>query len=169
MEAMEAILSRRSIRKYTPEPVSEETVHSILDAAMNAPSSSNGQPWHFIVIDDRKVMDEIPKFHAYSSMLKEAPVAVVVCGDTMLEKTKGVWVQDCAAATENILLAARAIGLGSVWLGVFPIEERVAGLRKLLGLPDNVIPLSIIALGYPGETKPPANRFNGERVHKNRW
>ena len=169
MEAIEAILTRRSIRKYTPAPVSEEELHTVLDAAMNAPSSSNGQPWHFVVIDDRTVLDEIPKFHQYSSMLKEAPMAIVVCGDTKLERTKGVWVQDCSAATENILLAARAQGLGSVWLGVFPIEERVAGLRRLLGLPDNVIPLSIIAIGHPGETKPPANRFNAERVHKNKW
>ncbi len=169
MEAIEAILSRRSIRKYTPAPVSEEELRVVLDAAMNAPSSSNGQPWHFVVIDDRTVLDEIPKFHQYSSMLKEAPMAIVVCGDTKLERTKGVWVQDCSAATENILLAARAEGLGTVWLGVFPIEERVAGLRRLLGLPDNVIPLSIIALGHPGETKPPANRFNAERVHKNKW
>ncbi len=169
MEAMEAILSRRSIRKYAPTPLSDEQLHGVLDAAMNAPSSSNGQPWHFVVIDDRRVLDEIPKFHPYSSMLKEAPVAVVVCGDTSLERSKGVWVQDCSAATENILLAARAQGLGSVWLGVFPIEERVTGVRKLLGLPDNVMPLNIIALGHPGETKPPANRFNVERVHKNRW
>ena len=169
MEAIEAILSRRSIRKYTPTPVSEEELRIVLDAAMNAPSSSNGQPWHFVVIDDRTVLDEIPKFHQYSSMLKEAPIAIVVCGDIKLERTKGVWVQDCSAATENILLAARAKGLGTVWLGVFPIEERVGGLRKLLGLPDNIIPLSIIALGHPGETKPPANRFNAERVHKNKW
>ena len=169
MEAIEAILSRRSIRKYTPAPVSEEELRIVLDAAMNAPSSSNGQPWHFVVIDDRTVLDEIPKFHQYSSMLKEAPMAIVVCGDTKLERTKGVWVQDCSAATENILLAARAMGLGTVWLGVFPIEERVGGLRRLLGLPDNIIPLSIIALGHPGETKPPANRFNAERVHRNKW
>ncbi len=169
MEALEAILSRRSIRKYSPIPVSDDELHRLLDAAMNAPSSSNGQPWHFVVIDERKVLDEIPRFHPYSSMLKEAPMAVVVCGDTTLEKTKGVWVQDCSAATENILLAARAQGLGSVWLGVFPIEERMAGLRRLLGLPDTIIPLNIIALGHPAETKPPANRFNAERVRKNRW
>jgi nitroreductase len=169
VEAMEAILSRRSIRKYDSKPVSAELVHQLLDAAMNAPSSSNGQPWHFIVIDDRRVLDEIPKFHPYSSMLKESPVAIVVCGDVKLEKAKGIWVQDCSAATENILIAARALGLGSVWLGMFPVDERVAGARKLFGLPDNVIPHSIIAIGYPGETKPPANRYNAERVHKNRW
>jgi nitroreductase len=123
MEAFEAILSRRSIRKYLPTPVSEHDIHQLLDAAMNAPSSSNGQPWHFVVVSDRKLLDEIPRFHAYSGMLKEAPLAVVVCGDTSLEKTKGVWVQDCSAATQNLLLAARALGLGSVWLGVYPLED----------------------------------------------
>ncbi len=169
MEAIEAILTRRSIRKYTSDLITDEQLHKLLDAAMNAPSSSNGQPWHFVVIDDRRMLDEIPKFHPYSGMLKESPVAVVVCGDTKLERSKGVWVQDCSAATENILLAARALGLGSVWLGVFPIEERMSGVRKLLNLPDNVIPLNIIALGHPGESKPPANRFNSERVHRNRW
>ena len=169
MEAFEAILSRRSIRKYLATPVSEHELHQLLDAAMNAPSSANGQPWHFVVVSDRKLLDQIPQFHAYSNMLKEAPVAVVVCGDLTLEKTKGVWVQDCSAATQNLLLAARALGLGSVWLGVYPLEERIAGVRKLIGLPDNIMPLSIVAVGHPGESKPPANRFNPERVHRNRW
>jgi nitroreductase len=169
MEAFEAILSRRSIRKYLQTPVSEHDIHQLLDAAMNAPSSSNGQPWHFVVVSDRKLLDEIPRFHAYSGMLKEAPLAVVVCGDTSLEKTKGVWVQDCSAATQNLLLAARALGLGSVWLGVYPLEERMAGVRALLGLPDRIIPLAIIAVGHPAESKPPANRFNPERVHRNKW
>jgi nitroreductase len=169
MEAMEAILSRRSIRKYEPTPLSEDLIHKLLDAAMSAPSSGNGQPWHFVVVTDRAVLDEIPKFHAFSNMLKEGPAAVVVCGDTALERSKGVWVQDCSAATQNILLAARALGLGSVWLGVYPIEERIAGARKLLGLPENIVPLSIVAIGYPAEAKPPADRFNAERVHRNRW
>jgi nitroreductase len=169
MEAFEAILSRRSIRKYLPTPVSEHDIHQLLDAAMNAPSSSNGQPWHFVVVSDRKLLDEIPKFHAYSGMLKEAPLAVVVCGDTSLEKTKGVWVQDCSAATQNLLLSARALGLGSVWLGVYPLEERMSGVRALLGLPDRIVPLAIIAVGHPAESKPPANRFNPERVHRNKW
>jgi nitroreductase len=169
MDAIEAITTRRSIRKFTTEPVSEHTLHELLDAAMLAPSSSNGQPWHFVVITDRKVLDQIPKFHQYSGMLKEAPLAIVVCGDLKLEMGKGVWVQDCSAATENLLLAAHAVGLGAVWLGVYPIEERVSGVRMLLGLPADIIPLCIIAIGYPAETKPPANRFNPERVHRNKW
>jgi nitroreductase len=169
MDAMQAILSRRSIRKYTPEPVEEGALHELLDAAMNAPSSSNGQPWHFVAITDRQVLDAIPSFHQYSNMIKEAPLAIVVCGDIRSARTAGVWVQDCSAATENILIAANARGLGAVWLGVHPIEERVAGLRRLLVLPDHIVPLCIIVVGHPAEVKPPANRFDAARVHRDRW
>jgi nitroreductase len=169
MDALEAILTRRSIRKYESTPLTEEQIHQLLDAAMSAPSSANGQPWHFVVITERNVLDEIPKFHAYSGMIKEAPAAIIVCGDATVERSRNVWVQDCSAATENILLAARALGLGSVWLGVYPIEERMNGLRTLLALPPNIIPLSIVVLGHPGETKPPAGRFDAGRVHRNKW
>jgi nitroreductase len=102
-------------------------------------------------------------------MVKNAPLAIVVCGDLQLERGKGIWVQDCSAATENLLIAANAMGLGAVWLGVYPMEERIAGVRKLLGLPENVIPLCIIVVGHPAETKLPANRFNLERVHRDKW
>ena len=169
MEAMEAILTRRSIRKYEARLVDESIQRELLDAAMNAPSSSNGQPWHFVIVTDRKTLDEIPNFHPYSKMVKEAPMAVFVCGDLQLEKRKGVWVQDCSAATENLLIAANARGLGAVWLGVYPIEERIIGTRRLLGLPDHIIPLCIVVMGYPAENKPPANRFNPDRVHRNKW
>ena len=166
---MEAILSRRSIRKYTNEPLTEGDISKLLRAAMSAPSAGNQQPWHFIVITDRQVLNEIPKIHPYSHMLKEAPAAILVCGDLQLETHKGYWVLDCAAATENILIAAQAMGLGTVWLGVYPREDRIAGLQQLLGLPDHVLPLSLVAVGHPAEQKPPANRFNPERIHYNRW
>lgn len=166
---MEAILNRRSIRKYTSEPLSDADIRELLKAAMSAPSAGNEQPWHFIVITERKVLNEIPKIHPYSQMLKEAPAAILVCGDLQLERHKGYWVQDCAAATENILIAAQDMGLGAVWLGVYPREDRVASLQKLLDLPEHVIPLSLVAIGHPAEQKPPANRFNTERIHFNRW
>jgi nitroreductase len=169
MDAMQAILSRRSIRKYTADPVTESVLHELLDAAMSAPSSANGQPWHFVTITDRKTLDAIPTFHQYSDMIREAPLAIVVCGDLRLERGKGIWVQDCSAATENLLIAANAKGMGAVWLGVYPMEERIAGVRKLLGLPDHVVPLCIVVVGHPAETKPPANRFNPERVHRETW
>src|SRR5512142_911151 len=108
MDALEAILTRRSVRRYTPEPIAEELLHELLDAAMHAPSAGNEQPWHFVVVTDRETLAAIPRFHPYAVMLRQAPAAIVVCGDPTLEKYHGYWVQDCAAATENLLLAAHA-------------------------------------------------------------
>ena len=169
MDAIDAILSRRSIRKYTVEPVPEKLVNELLEAAMSAPSTSNGQPWHFVIIDDRRILTEIPKFHPYSSMLKEASLAIAVCGDLHLERSEGCWVEDCSAATENILIAAQAKGLGAVWLGIHRREERVAGIRKLLGLPEHILPLCLVSIGYPAEKKSRENRYNPSRIHHNRW
>ncbi|HGJ63854.1 TPA: nitroreductase family protein [bacterium] len=166
---MEAILTRRSIRRYTDKKVSDEIVKELLEAGMSAPSAGNEQPWHFVAITDHKILDEIPKIHPHSGMLKEAPLAILICGDESLQKYQGYWVQDCSAATENILIAANAIGLGGVWLGVYPIEDRVVGIRKLLGMPEKVIPFALLSIGYPAEQKPPANRYDESRVHYNIW
>lgn len=169
MDAMQAILSRRSIRKFTSQPVSDDLIMQLLKAAMNAPSAGNQQPWHFIVVKDRAILDEIPKIHPYAQMLKEAPLAIAICGDMEKQLHEGYWVQDCSAATENLLLAAHALGLGAVWLGVHPREERVAGLLKLLHIPEKIVPLCVIAIGYPAEEKPPAERFLPERIHYDAW
>jgi len=169
MDAMDAILSRRSIRRYTSQMVSDELIKELLDAAMSAPSAGNEQPWHFVIIRDKNILNEIPKIHPYSQMLKEAPLAILVCGDETLQKYQGYWVQDCSAATENLLIAVNAKGLGAVWLGVYPIEDRVIGLRKLLGMPENVIPFSLLSIGYPAEQKPRANRYDETRVHQDKW
>jgi nitroreductase len=166
---MDAIFNRRSIRKYTGKVVPDEVIEKIIKAGMAAPSAGNEQPRHFIVINDRNILSEIPKFHPYSQMLKEANCAVVVCGDTSLEKYQGCWVQDCSAATQNMLLAAHELELGSVWLGVYPMDDRVKAIKQLLGLPDNVIPLCIVPFGYPAENKGSANRFEPSRIHRNRW
>jgi len=170
MDAVEAILTRRSIRKYTDENIPEGLVTELLEAAMAAPSAGNQQPWQFVTIDDRRVLDAIPEFHPYSQMLTEAPLAILVCIDEEIEKmAKGYAVQDCAAATENILLAAHGKGLGAVWLGVHPVAERVEAVRKLLGLPDHVMPFALISIGHPAEEKPPAERYDASRVHHNGW
>ena len=169
MDAMNALLTRKSIRVYTAKAVSPELVYEVLEAAMSAPSAGNERPWHFVVLTDRRLLDEIPKFHPYSAMLKHASTAIVVCGDPTLEKHHGYWVLDCAAATENMLLAAHAKGLGSVWCGVYPTEDRVTALRALLNLPANVIPFSLIPLGFPAEEKKAGERFDKTRVHQNRW
>jgi len=169
MDAIDAILSRRSIRKYLKKQIPEKLIKNLLEAAMAAPSAGNEQPWHFIVIDDTNILCEIPNFHNHAEMLKEASVGVLVCLDKNLEKHEGMGIQDCSAATENILIAVQAYGLGAVWLGVYPRKDRIDGLRKLLNIPDHIIPFSLISIGYPAETKPKANRYNQSRIHYNKW
>jgi nitroreductase len=169
MDAIEAIMTRRSIRKYAGKRVAPEAVEKLLRAAMAAPSAGNQQPWHFIVVWDRATLDAIPEFHPYSKMLHDASVAIVVCGDMESEVHAGYWVQDCSAATQNMLVAAHALGLGAVWLGIYPTDERVASMRDLLHMPSNVVPLAVIALGHPAERATPADRYNPERVHEDRW
>lgn len=169
MDALEAIYSRRSIRRYTGEPVPNEMIQELLKAAMSAPSAGNEQPWEFVVITEREMLNRIPSIHPYSQMLKEAPAAILVCGNEQREKYSGYWVQDCSAATENLLIAARALGLGTVWLGVYPLEERVKGLRLLLGIPEHITPFSLVSFGFPAEEKPPSNRFDNTRIHYDHW
>ena len=169
MDAMDAILSRRSIRKYTAEPVAEKVVNELLEAAMSAPSAGNEQPWHFIVINDRQVLNDIPNYHPYSDMVPSAQVAILVCGDLHLAKYEGYWIQDCSAATENILIAAQAKGLGTVWLGIYPLQPRTKAMQKRFGLPEHIIPLSLVSIGYPAQKKPRANRYDPSRIHYNQW
>lgn len=168
MEALEAIMSRRSIRRYTEKKIPEETITTLLKAAMNAPSAHNRQPWHFIVVDDHETLRKVPEYHQYSKMLVNASHAVVVLGDNNLQDTD-FWIHDCAAATENILITANSLGLGAVWLGVHPHKDLIEGTKRLFNIPDHVTPLCFISLGYPEETKPPRENYNPERVHKNIW
>ncbi len=169
MDTLEAIHTRRSIRKYTDRPVPRELVKELLRAAMCAPSAVNAQPWVFIVIDDPKLLDEIPTFSPYAGMCREAQLAVLVCGDTTQEKAPGYWVQDCSAATQNLLLAAHALGLGAVWTGIYPMEDRVDGFRKAFGLPEHVIPLGLVPIGYPAQQPGIQDRYTEEKVYHNRY
>lgn len=166
---MKEILERRSIRKYTGEDVSDASIKELLKAAMAAPSAGNQQPWDFIVVKDRTVLNEIPEIHQYAQMLREAPLAIIVCGSLEREKHKGYWMQDCAAAIENILIEAHYLGLGAVWLGVYPREDRVAGLKKLFEIPEDVIPLAVISIGHPGEIKEASQRYDEKKIHINKW
>jgi nitroreductase len=169
MDTLEAIRTRRSVRKYQDRPVSEELVRTLLEAAMSAPSARNGRPWQFVLIDDRKMLSEVARINPNAQMASRAPLAILVCGDLREEKSPGYWVVDCAAATENILLAAHALGLGAVWTGVYPREERIEGLRRLVELPNEITPHSLVVLGYPAERPAPQERYQPERVHRNRW
>lgn len=167
---LDTIFQRRSIRRFTNDKVSDELVEKLLRAAMAAPSAGNQQPWDFIVVRDKTTFEKIMQIHPYSSPLKEANVAIVVCGNTSREtRHLGYWVQDCSAATQNILLEAQYLGLGAVWLGVYPVEERVLGLKNLFKLPQSIVPLSIVAVGYPAEQKGPADRFDEAKVHHEKW
>jgi nitroreductase len=166
---MDAILARRSIRKYTNQQVSEAIVKELLQAAMSAPSAGDERPWHFIVVRDRRVLDAIPNIHPYSHMLKYASVAILVCGDEQLEKSPGFWVQDCAAAAENILLTVQEKGLGAVWLGIYPLVDRVEGISRLFDLPLTVHPFCLIPVGYPAEEKASTDRYDEGRVHYDQW
>ncbi len=169
MNTLDVIRTRRSIRDYTEEPVPRETVRELLAAAMNAPSAANEQPWQFIVIDDPEILKNIPTISPFIEMSSHAPVAVLVCGDLSLLRTPRFWVQDCSAATENLLLAAHAQGLGAVWTAVYPMEDRILGFRNLFSLPDSVVPFALVPIGHPAETPPTEDRFQGERVHYNVW
>ena len=168
-EGLELLMTRRSVRRYTDEPVSDDQVEAILRAAMAAPSAGNEQPWHFVVVRDDQVMDAIMDVHPYAGMLTEAPVCIAVLADMSLEKYEGMWLQDCSAATQNILLAAHALGLGAVWLGVHPVQSRQEGIKRILGLPEGVECLSLVALGHPAEQPGPADRYDESRVHAEKW
>lgn len=169
MDAMEAILTRRSVRKYTKKKISENTITELLNAAVSAPSASNEQPWHFIIIDKREILDKIPEFHPYAKMLIEANIGILVCGDINLEKFKGYWILDCSAATQNILISARALGLGACWLGIYPRQERIKRIKEMLKLPKNIIPFSLISMGYTIEEQNTVDRLDEYRIHKNKW
>lgn len=166
---MDTILNRKSIRKYKDIKISDEIVEELLRAGMAAPSAGNEQPWEFIVLRNKELMKKITEVHPYSKMLLNTDVAIVVCGDEAKEVFKGYWVQDCSAATENILLAAEAKGLGAVWLGVYPLADRVEAIKELLNLPASVIPLSIVPVGYPDEQRKASDRFDKTRIHYDRW
>ncbi|OQA21435.1 MAG: Albonoursin synthase [Actinobacteria bacterium ADurb.Bin346] len=167
---MKEIFERRSIRKYAEKDVPDWMITELLKAAMSAPSAGNEQPWEFIIIKEKSTLDKISRFHPYAQMLPDASAAIVVLGDLDKEKHPGYWVQDCAAAVENMLIEAQYLELGAVWLGIYPREERVDNLKKLLGVPEKIIPLAIISLGFPAENKSPSvERYDEKRVHLEKW
>lgn len=166
---MKTIMSRRSIRKYSMDPIDKEVIGAILDAADAAPCARGLRSWHFIVIDDRSILDRVPDFHPYSQMILKAPLAILVCGDTSVEPNEGYWVQNCSAATENILLAATSMDIGSVWLGIYPRDQRMNDIRELIQVPENIIPFSLVVLGKPLELKEPHGKYNRSRAHWNHW
>ncbi len=165
-EVLRFITSRRSIRNFTSEPVSEEDIMIILKSAMAAPSARNVQPWSFIVVKERKTLDRLAEVHPYGKMLAEAPLAIAVAGDPA---KSDYWAQDCSAATQNILLSARGLGLGSVWLGVHPKPDRVKAVRETLGIPEHIQILSLIPVGHPAKNIDPRTQYDEAKVHREKW
>lgn len=170
--ALETIMTRTSVRAYTDQPVADETVEQLLRAGMAAPTAVNKQPWAFVVIREREQLDKLREVHPNARMLASAQLAIVVCGD-MTKALEGAgrdfWIQDASAATENILLAAHALGLGAVWTGVYPNPERTAAISEALGLPEEIIPLCVIPVGYPAESPEPKDKWKPENVHYEQW
>lgn len=166
---MNAIFRRRSIRTYTTQEVSDAQIKRLLEAGMNAPSAGNQQPWQFVVIKNKPVLHHLAEASPYANMLHGAAAAILVCGDLTNARHADFWVQDCSAAVENILLEVEESGLGAVWLGMYPREDRVAYLRKALKIPEEIIPFALISIGYPDETREPPNRYDESRVHYEHW
>lgn len=169
MEFHDVLHTRRSIRSYEDKPVPRTMIDTILRAAMAAPSAGNQQPWQFVVITDRQKLDRIPDFHPYSKMVTQVSVAILVCGDPEGKKYPAFWDQDVSAATQNMLLAARNLGLGTVWVGVFPDEGRIAGFRTLLHIPAHIVPFALIPIGWPTGNFEIKDRFNPDLVHAESW
>jgi nitroreductase len=169
VDCLDALMTRRSIRQYLPKPLTDHEIDVLLRAAMAAPSAGNQQPWRFVLVTEFARLAELSQATPYSKMIAAAPLAIAVCGDTAAQKHPGYWVQDCSAAVQNMLVAAQAIGLGGVWIGVHPVAEREDAVRRICGIPDEIVPLALVAVGYPAEVKPPADRYEPSYVHHESW
>jgi nitroreductase len=164
-------LGRRSVRSYQQKAVDDDIVRALLEAAMAAPSAVAKDPWRFIVVRSNEMLSAISTGLPNGKMLASAPLGIVVCGDMEAahDHLVSYMLQDCSAAIENLLLAAHALGLGACWLGVHPREDRIAHIRKTLGVPESVMPVSCIAIGYPAEKKEPRTRYQEGCVHREKW
>ncbi len=169
---IEDIMTRTSVRSYSDKEVSSEQIDTLLRAAMAAPTAGNKQPWRFVVINERAILDSIGNNFGTMTMAKQASIAVIMCGDvtaTFDGEGQGYWIQDVSAASENLLLAAHAMGLGAVWCGIYPMTERVQQFSKMLDLPKNIIPMACICIGYPSGETTPKDKWKPEYIHYNTW
>ena len=160
------IFSRKSVRHYTDEEVSRETLEQLVKAGMAAPSGKNTQPWSFVIVSDRQILDKMADGLPYAKMLKDAKHAIIVCGD---EEKSSYWYLDCSAASQNILLAIEAMGLGGVWTAAYPYEDRIKVVREAIELPANIIPLNVIPVGHPKNMEKPKDKWDATKVHWNKY
>ena len=177
-EVIQNILTRVSNRRFTNEPVSDEHIETLLRAAMAAPSAMDYDPWHFIVVQDVELKRELKASLPYVKMMNDSSTGIVVCGDiTLYERISKIegedntlyWVQDCSAASENILLAAHSMGLAAVWTGIFPLQSRIKKLQVLLHLPAHIVPLNLIVVGHPAAPAMPKDKWDENKVHFDRF
>jgi nitroreductase len=159
---LDLIKKRRSIRKYTPDPVSDDAVRKLLEAAMAAPSADNLQPWEFVVVQDADLRQQLARTHPWSDMCADAPVVFVVCAE---ERRASHWVEDASAATENLLLAATGLDLGAVWVGVYPNAQNEEHVRQALDIPGKLRVLCLVPVGHPAESKAPRTKYDEAKVH----
>ena len=167
-----AIFERKSVRNFNDKKITEEQLELLVKAGMAAPSAMNKQPWAFVVVNDRKTLDLLGEKLPYAKMLFQASAAIIVCGDmqkALEDWQQEYWIQDCSAASMNILLAAEGMGLGSVWTGLYPAKGRVAIVKEILNLPDYIMPLNVLPLGYASTEELPKNKYNPANVHWNNW
>jgi len=169
MEVQEALLNRRSIRKYTDRKISKENLDKILKAAMYSPSAMNLQAWQFIVIDDKGILVETIKSIPYAEMLRQSAAAIIVCGDSLVEKNESWLLQNCSAAIQNILLSAHGLGIGSCWIAIHGMDDVYKNIKAQFNLPENIVPVSLISLGYPDEVVKAEERFKHDKIHYNKW
>jgi nitroreductase len=166
-DLLDLLYSRRRVRDFTDEAVSDEQVETMLKAAMAAPSAQDLRPWHFVVVRKRKTLDKLADVHKYAYMLEKAPLAIVICGDEKISEKH--WVEDTCVATQNLLLAATALGLGGVWISLYPKKKHQKYVRELLDIPDHVGVLCALAVGHPPGKKTVRPKYDVERVHQEEW
>lgn len=172
MDIVEGLMTRTSIRRYGEAPISKEDEVAILKAAMQAPSAHNFQPWEFVVIRDMDLINEITSFHKYAKMFPKAGFGIVVCGNTEKQNKRGFLVSDCSAAIQNMLLAAHGMDLGAVWCGIYGKDENdeyVVNIKKLLNLPDHIIPIGLVVVGTKGQEREAQGRFDEAKIHYDKW
>lgn len=169
MDTITALKTRRSIRWFTGKEIDDDVLKTCVECGMFAPSAGNEQPWHFIIIKNRQTLEKIPTIHQYAKMMPLASAGILICFDPSLEKHEQMSCQDCAAATQNILLAAHAQGFGSCWLGIYPRKNRMDGFRKIFKIPKSIIPFSLVAIGVSEKEKKAVDRFKNDRVHQETW
>lgn len=169
METIKAVMTRRSVRQFLKEKISDDVVEKLLRAAMSSPTAKNTQSWRFVVIDDERLLKKVATFHPHAKMAAEAPLGIVCCHDMSAEEIIEYGIQNVSAAIENMLIMARDMELGAVWIGLYPRKERVVEFRQMLALPEHILPISLVVFGHTDIKQAEVDRFDAEKIHYNGW